>query len=151
MQQRQRLRPRRTRRPSRRQANCQTLTAAALDAAKPLAETEGSQGLRKLLADIKGNGLKEYIWEQFLLARIPKFLYFSEYYQMQGEVNLEALKERVAANKQREADWPMLGLIDAARLNIDELIAPKEDAGIEEPPQWRLPFISPRKSSQLGL
>ena len=96
----------------------------ALEAAKGVAETAGSKTLRALLTEIKAVGLGQYVWDKFLKQNVPKFLYFDEYYQMEGAVNLEALKGRLASPL--PADRPMLGLIDAARLDIDTLIAPKK-------------------------
>jgi predicted ATPase len=102
-----------------------TEKAKAIDAAKSLAETEGAKQLRKLLGEVLQMGLVKYLWETFLKAKVPKFLYFDEYYQMEGAVNLEKLKGRQANPAQlTPSDRPMLGLIDLARLNIDQLISP---------------------------
>lgn len=102
-----------------------TEKAKAMDAAKALAETEGAKQLRNLLGEILKAGLAGYVWETFLKPRLPKFLYFDEYYQMEGAVNLQKLKERQANPAQLlPSDRPMLGLIELARLDIDQLIAP---------------------------
>src|SRR5207249_886192 len=99
--------------------------AKALDAAKTLAETEGAKQLKALLIEILKVGLETYIYDKFLNDRVPKFLYFDEYYQMKGEVNLEKLKQRQQdPTKLERSDRPMLGLMDLARLNIDQLIGP---------------------------
>ncbi len=102
-----------------------TQKAKAVDTAKALAETEGTKQLRGLLTEVLKVGIREHIWDQFLKVKVPKFLYFDEYYQMEGAVNLEKLKERLANPGQLlPPDRPMLGLIDLARLNIDQLISP---------------------------
>jgi predicted ATPase len=99
--------------------------ATALDAAKGLADTEGAKQLRTLLAEIVKVGFDTYLYTTYLEDRVPKFLYFDEYYQMRGAVNLEMLKQRQQEpTKLQPSDRPMLGLIDLARLNIDQLIAP---------------------------
>jgi predicted ATP-dependent endonuclease of OLD family len=49
-------------------------------------------------------------------------LYFDEYYQMVGQLNIEQLKARQSSNGLLDSDRPMLGLIDIARLNIDQLL-----------------------------
>lgn len=102
-----------------------TEKAKAIDAAKTLAETEGAKQLRTLLTEVQSNGLGRHLWEKFLKVKVPKFLYFDEYYQMEGAVNLQKLKERQAnPTKLTPSDRPMLGLIELARLNIDQLISP---------------------------
>ena len=54
---------------------------------------------------------------------MPKFLYFDEYYQMEGQLNIEQLKQRQTSNSLKDSDRPMLGLIELARLNLDQLIS----------------------------
>src|SRR5436305_5038689 len=47
---------------------------------------------------------------------------------MEGHVNIDMLKERQSGlngQKLRDSDRPMLGLIDLARLKLDELINPQ--------------------------
>ncbi len=66
-----------------------------------------------------------YIYEEFIEAMVPKFLYFDQYYQMAGHVNIEQLKKRQQENTLLDSDRPMLGLIDLARLNLEELTEPK--------------------------
>lgn len=55
----------------------------------------------------------------------PKFLYFDEYYQMKGETNLNALIVREDAKKLEELDYPLLGLINLARLDHRQLVQTK--------------------------
>ena len=98
--------------------------ATAIEEAKLLAEPQGSKWLRALLPEIVKSGLASYVWEKFLKDRLPKFLYFDEYYQMEGAINLDKLKERQQNNQLLHSDRPMLGLIELARLKLDELMAP---------------------------
>ncbi len=97
--------------------------AKALDDALVLKETTAAQTLRQTLATINKLGLGAYIIDTYLKAGVPKFLYFDEYYQMEGQLNIEQLKQRQASNNLLDSDRPMLGLIDLARLNLDQLIS----------------------------
>lgn len=72
----------------------------------------------------EAKGLALYIYNKHLKNILPKFLYFDEYYVMKGHENIEALKDRVNKNKLIETDYPLLGLIELARLNLDQLINP---------------------------
>ena len=66
---------------------------------------------------------KDYIVENVLKPRIPKFLYFDEYYQMRGCENIQALQSRQANDQLRPSDYPLLGLIKRARLDLKQLLA----------------------------
>ena len=97
----------------------------AIHEADTLAESEAAKKLRGLLSVILVSGLDTYIWTTHLKARWPKFLYFDEYYQMEGHVNIEKLKERQNGLKLLDSDRPMLGLIDLARMDLDQLLNPQ--------------------------
>lgn len=100
----------------------------AIHEADTLAESEAAKKLRGLLTAILQTGLNLYVWTHQLKSRWPKFLYFDEYYQMEGHVNIEKLKERQAGvngQKLKDSDRPMLGLIDLARMKLDELLNPQ--------------------------
>jgi predicted ATPase len=103
-----------------------------------LVEAAGSKGgaegagehlkrLQTVIAKVQtAKGLILYIYDKYLKASVPKFLYFDEYYQMRGHENLDSLRTRVKQpNQLRPSDYPLLGLIALARLNLDELIDPK--------------------------
>lgn len=92
--------------------------------ARQLEESNLSQQRRAFLAEVVKRDLSLYIWDKFLKPNFPKFLYFDEYYQMHGHVNIEALNQRKANNTLEASDHPMLGLIELARLKVDELTAP---------------------------
>jgi predicted ATP-dependent endonuclease of OLD family len=49
-------------------------------------------------------------------------LYFDEYYQMRGCENIQALKQRQTDKQLRPSDHPLLGLINRARLDLDQLL-----------------------------
>jgi len=94
-------------------------------AASQLEETNNSKQGRASLTKLLQRGLSLHIWDTFLKSKLPKFLYFDEYYQMEGHVNIEALKQRqTKPGVLLESDHPMLGLIELARLKLDELTAP---------------------------
>ena len=84
------------------------------------------KSLRLCLKGISKNGVDHYVvFNQILYGRLPKFLYFDEYYQMKGQDNLDALKQRVANETLEESDHPLLGLIELAGLNLDQLTNPE--------------------------
>ena len=73
------------------------------------------------LSEYVDTGLDTYIFKTYLESKLPKFLYFDEFYQMEGQVNIEALRERLANNQLLDSDRPMLGLMELARINLDQL------------------------------
>lgn len=82
--------------------------------------------LRELLTKINEHGgVASYIYQELIARRVPKFLYFDEYYQMKGRANIEALRERIRTKALEPSDHPLLGLINLSRLNIDQLLNPK--------------------------
>ncbi len=99
--------------------------AKALLEAQALNESSEAKSLRDDLATIEENkGISLHLWVEYIKPHVPKFLYFDDYYQMEGHVNIEKLKERVASNALKASDRPMLGLIDLARLDLDQLLNP---------------------------
>jgi predicted ATP-dependent endonuclease of OLD family len=94
----------------------------AIHEADTLAESEAAKKLKGKLTAIHQNNLGIHIWNHHLKAAWPKFLYFDEYYQMEGHVNIEKLKERQTNGSLKDSDRPMLGLIELARLNMDQLL-----------------------------
>jgi predicted ATP-dependent endonuclease of OLD family len=96
-----------------------------IEALTRVEQTEAVKRTAALLHDVKeSNGFSSYVYARILSPLVPKFLYFDEYYQMTGPVNVEALKQRVTEEKLRPSDHPLLGLINRARLNLDELLNP---------------------------
>ena len=94
---------------------------AALEAAE---QTEASQMLVPLLKYIVENDVAYVVYNTILSARIPKFLYLDDYYQMKGQDNVDALKQRLASDTLEDSDHPLLGLIELARLDLDQLTDP---------------------------
>jgi hypothetical protein len=96
--------------------------AEALAAAEP---TEASRKLSPMLQSIAEHNVAYFVYNQILCDRTPKVLYFDEYYQMKGQDNIEALKQRVANGELEESDHPLLGLIELTRIDLDQLTDPK--------------------------
>ena len=69
----------------------------------------------KCESDIAESILKHHV------NRIPKFLYFDEYYQMTGQDNIESLIDRIASNTLEKSDYPLLGLIHLAGFDLDQI------------------------------
>lgn len=96
--------------------------AAALDAAEA---TEAVNALKALVAKVREKGLGSYIFNSLIWPRAPKFLYFDEYYQMEGQANLNALIARQDTKTLEDSDYPLLGLINLARLDHRKLVETK--------------------------
>ena len=96
--------------------------AAALEAASKIGEPNELKHLRAKLAPLIKEGLATHIWNHRLSKRLPKFLYFDEYYQMEGQVNIDTLRQRQAQNALLPSDHPMLGLIGLADLELDQIL-----------------------------
>lgn len=70
----------------------------------------------------ESGGLHAYLFKRFLHSRIPRFLYFDEYFLMTGQENIQALQARKAQNKLEQSDYPLLGLIELARIDLDQVL-----------------------------
>lgn len=101
--------------------------AAALSAATDLQESAAARTLRTTVLPQIANdqGLGLHLWRRYIQSAFPKFLYFDEYYQMTGQVNVKKLQDREKRDKLEKSDRPMLGLIDLARLRLDDLMSPQ--------------------------
>ena len=78
--------------------------------------------LRDLLSKFKKGSAAGYAFHEILSKRIPKFLYFDEYYQMEGRENVAALIRRKNEGRLKSSDYPLLGLINIARLKLEDLM-----------------------------
>lgn len=85
--------------------------------------TEAVTALKKLVTKVRENGLRSYIFYSLIWPRAPKFLYFDEYYQMDGQANLNALITREDKDQLLDSDYPLIGLINLARLDHRKLVA----------------------------
>ena len=88
-------------------------------------QTEGVQQLSEQLRSFSDSSLASHIFSGILHDRLPKFLYFDEYYQLAGQDNVEALEQRVSQGELKDSDHPLLGLIELARLKFKDLTSPQ--------------------------
>lgn len=94
--------------------------AAALEGVEA---TDAVNALKALVAKVRENELGHYVFNKLIWPRAPKFLYFDEYYQMEGQANLNALIAREDNGKLLDSDYPLIGLINLARLDHRKLVA----------------------------
>ena len=88
-------------------------------------QTEALQNLMPMLQRIFEHSISSVAYKDIIESRIPKFLYFDEYYQLKGQDSVEALMQRQANNTLEESDHPLLGLIELARLDLEQLTNPE--------------------------
>src|SRR6185312_10157048 len=86
------------------------------------ADSDALRTLRAQLATIGARGLGAHIAEQYLAEHVPVFVYFDDYYQMRGCENVEALQKRVSSGQLLRSDRPLLGLLELAGLELQELV-----------------------------
>lgn len=101
---------------------------AALDTAE---STDAVDTLKKLAVNIREKGLSYYVFNSLIWPRAPKFLYFDEYYQMEGQANLNALIIREDKDQLLDSDYPLIGLINLARLDHRNLVAANNTAELK--------------------
>ena len=86
--------------------------------------TEAVSALKPLVKKVNDSGsARSYIFHNIIWPRAPKFLYFDEYYQMEGQANLNALIAREDSDQLLDSDYPLIGLINLARLDHRKLVA----------------------------
>lgn len=115
--------------------------------------TEATTALSHKLLEITQADVSQYIYNNILKQRIPKFLYFDEYYQLKGQDNLNDLLQRVRTNTLQPHDHPLLGLIKLAGLELTELFQPERtqtliarlEAAANQLTQEVLPYWSQNK------
>jgi predicted ATP-dependent endonuclease of OLD family len=88
-------------------------------------QTEATKNLTPLLQKINEHDLSYVVYNDTLINRVPKFLYFDEYYQLKGQDNIEALKKRISEKTLHDSDHPLLGLLELARLDLDQITDPR--------------------------
>ena len=92
-----------------------------------LEQTEAVQELSNLAKSIaEYESVSSFAYKSLLGPRVPKFLFFDEYYQMEGRANVPELKLRMDDDDLLPSDYPLLGLIELARLDLDDLMNPRE-------------------------
>ncbi len=88
-------------------------------------QTEAVINLGKWSNVLKASSASYYTWNKLLDQRVPKFLYFDDYYQLAGQENLDTLLKRQDAGKLLPKDHPLLGLINLARMDLKGLLQAK--------------------------
>ena len=92
--------------------------------------TEGVQRLSEQLQNLSDSSVASHIFSGILRDRVPKFLYFDEYYQLTGQDNVDEFQQRINQGTLKESDHPLLGLIEMARLKLDDLTNPQRTEGL---------------------
>ena len=85
-------------------------------------DTSETGALIEDLTAIQELGLSLFVFRKVLKERIPKFLYFDEYYQMKGQDNLDRLLQRALGGTLQDSDHPLLGLIGLAGLRLEMVV-----------------------------
>lgn len=85
-------------------------------------QTEAVEDLLEILHDFSEHGIAQVIFDDVISDRVPQYLYFDEYYQMKGQDNLNALMDRVDNDTLQDADYPLIGLIEMAGLDMANLL-----------------------------
>ncbi len=106
--------------------------------------TEAITKLNTIVSKVRENGLAHFIYDSLVWPRVPKFLYFDEYYQMKGCENLQALIAREDAKKLDKADHPLIGLINLARLDYRELVQTKNTVELKNKLEGASNFLTRR-------
>ena len=88
-------------------------------------QTNDLQEVLQTLQEIVDHDLQYVLYDSVLESRIPKFLYFDEYYQMKGEDSVEALRSRLDREALEDSDYPLLGLLKFARLSLEQVADPE--------------------------
>lgn len=100
---------------------------AVSELAKVLGDAEETDAVKKLAAQIaaiqKAGSVTRYVYQKTVETCVPKFLYFDEYYMLAGCANIEALQERITNEETLKSDAPLIGLINLARLKLDDMLS----------------------------
>lgn len=86
-----------------------------------LTDNDADTELVNIVNRVAEKGLGFYIFNEIISPLMPKFLYFDEYYQLKGCENLDSLNSRIEKEELISSDYPLLGLINLARLNPTDL------------------------------
>ena len=87
-------------------------------------QTDPVQRLLPMLKDIAEHGLSHVVYEASLKDCIPRLLYFDEYYQLKGQDNVDGLRQRIKQKNLEGSDHPLLGLLELAGLDINQVAEP---------------------------
>ena len=76
------------------------------------------------LNEVAEHGVMNLVYN-IIRDRMPKFLYFDEYYQLRGKENLDELRARQSSGTLKDSDQPLLGLISLAGINLEQMADPR--------------------------
>ena len=110
--------------PLRDQLNASDSVSAMVEILNQSEQTDAMQRLLPILQNTAEHDFAHTVYDQFLQARVPKFLYFDEYYQLKGQDNLDSLRERISQNALESSDHPLIGLIELAGINVERIADP---------------------------
>ena len=87
----------------------------------------------RILEQMASSDLRTYIFSSILRARIPRFIYFHQYPQMHGVMNINSLFDRIKNNQTQPVEQPIVKILSLAKVNYDVLINAQNDnaRGIE--------------------
>ena len=96
-------------------------------------DLSGDEPRYRILEAVASSSVKDLIYNSILYPRIPKFIYFDEYPQMNSVVNITQLINSMADDNIRPSDQPILDILSSAEVNYSEIIKPSSanDQGIE--------------------
>ncbi len=77
--------------------------------------------LIQLIHELQDPNYLQEFYLTHIFPMVPKFLYFDEYYQMSGIVNIPELKKRVDENAVLNSDKPMIGLIELSGIDLNSI------------------------------
>ena len=87
----------------------------------------------RILENIGSSNILNYIYRSILSARTPKFIYFDQYPQMRGVIEISGLFSRIQEGTISPVDQPIVEILKSAGVNYDVLINTQSDneRGIE--------------------
>jgi len=77
---------------------------------------------KEITLQISQYGFDRYISNRLIWPRVPKILYFDEYYKVKGQANLNSLIEREDNESMDESDRSLLGLMNLAQLDHRKIV-----------------------------
>ena len=112
------------------QIRSSTTDEEALQVLAAAEQTEAVERLADLYKRISERGISKVVYDSILNDRIPKFVYFDEYYQMTGRDNVNGLQDRLQRNTLNDSDRPLLGLIELAGIDFSQLADPSKTSAL---------------------
>ena len=80
-----------------------------------------------ILRALESSNLKDVIYRSILSSRIPKFIYFHQYQQMNSVVNMNQLFNSMQKGQTQPSDQPIAKTLNSAAVNFNHIINPERD------------------------